>query len=205
MAAPHVTSSAVSLTFDGNPVDLERILAHVSVVFLRDPSAYPTDESKSARLAEHFRGAALDWLSVKLQTQPSPLTNFTEFQGLVRTAFGFDLPRRQQMARTNLGVLKQEGDLLLFLAEFEGLTQIVGSVSDASRLALIMPKLSPYFRDCIVNSGEPIGSYATMVARLKNIYTMRPATAVGAEVRRKKARCGKCGKKGHSASQCPGN
>jgi hypothetical protein len=161
------------------------------------------DEAKSAFLASHFRGPALDWLANQiLSVTPSPLANFSAFQASVRNAFGVSADRQQVLAQERLGAFKQKGDLLVFLAEFEGLCTQAGLNSDISRMTLLMPKLEPFYANALRTSGQLLATYTQIKACLGNLYVRQPAQAGPAEAVRKRGKCGKCGKKGHTALQC---
>jgi hypothetical protein len=195
----------VELAFDGNPVDLQRLLAHVSVSFLADQSKFGTEQAKSGFLAKHFRGPALDWLAVNLRDNASLLDNFDAFKSAVQGAFGLDSVRTGVEARTRMDALRQSpgGDLLLFLSEFEGLCATLGLASDASRCTLLMPKLEPYYQSSLRTSGQLCSSYSSIKAMLGNMYALRKDPGVAHQDKaRRKAKCGKCGRKGHTSTEC---
>lgn len=191
--------------FDGNPADLDRLLAHVSVRFLSDPAEFETDSQKSAFLGTRFRGPALDWLANILSTKPAELNNFTNFTNLVKNAFGVDSERRQVIAQGQLMALKQDGvDLLQFLAEFEALCTKSGNDDDDARLLLAPSKLDSYYRDAMTTSTTAHTSWVSYKQALGNLYAKKASRAGGlaTERKRKRAKCGKCGKRGHTAMEC---
>jgi hypothetical protein len=195
-------SVSTDVIFDGNPVDWQRTLAHVSVRLLLAPNDFPTDQNKSAFLASFFRGPALDWLGQTLVTTPNALDDFEAFKTRVRNAYGLDAATYSAQCRTQLAALKQKGDLMEFFAQFEGLCAVVGTNSDVSKITLLLPKLEPYYHQALITSGGPLNTYANIKAFCANLYAHKADQTGPSDKLRKKAKCGKCGKKGHTAGQC---
>lgn len=192
------------VTFDGNPIDLERVLAHVALRFITHAGQFSTDRERSAYLASHFRGSALDWVSLQLTGQQTVtyLDDYEGFVNRVKNAFFFSLDHAQAQAQNELGALKQTGDLLEFLERFEFLTVRAGTVSDTSRLTLLFPKLNARYHEALLGGGNAYVSYTVARTKLLNIYDRTPLKSTMPDQQRKKARCKKCGKRGHTGSQC---
>ena len=191
------------LEFDGNPIDLRRLLAHVSVSFLADSGKFPTDSERSGYLAKHFRGPALDWLATRLGANPNLLSDFRAFETAVKNAFGLQDSDAKVAARMEILAMKQRGDLLVFISEFEALTEYAGMASDATRVTLFLEKLEPYYQNAVRQNTDTISTWTRLKSDLHSLYAMRrPQGKADSDATRKRSRCGKCGKKGHSATQC---
>lgn len=188
--------------FDGNPADLERLVTYVAVAVLAEPPRFPSERAKAMYLAKSFRGPALDWLASILSSRVTLLDDYEQFVKELRGVFGLGDVERAQVARTRLESLRQQGDLLLFLAEFEGLCREAGMVSDASRLQLILPKLEPYYANAIRTAVLRIATWYDMRRHLTTLYSFRQSSGAPREQVRRRAKCGKCGKRGHTANQC---
>jgi Domain of unknown function (DUF4939) len=202
-SVPASSAPSVEMTFDGNPVDLERILAHLSVLLLLRPAAFDSDSKRSAFVASSFRGDALDWMAETLSADSKVFDDFEKFKKMVKARFGMDAARRQIMAYTELQELKQGGeDLLLFLCRFEGTCSRAGITSDVTKLLLITPKLDSYFAEAMRTSTQALSTWIHYRDALHNLYMRRPSTTANKDKKRKKSKCGKCGKKGHTATEC---
>lgn len=197
---------AGDVNFDGSILDLDRVLAFVSLQYLLYPDAFVDDSVKVAYLLSHFRGPALDWAGRQLQgTRPAEvarLSNYTQMLSHVRSEFGYEVSQVQAIAQTRMAALKQTGDLLEFLQEFEQVAALAGLWADVTRLTLLIPKLSKRYHDAITMSGESLTTYSTVRNQLVNIYSRSGVQEKSVEGQRAKARCNKCGKRGHTASQC---
>lgn len=191
------------MSFDGNPADLKRLITHVRIRVIGNDAALNTDARRSAFVASHFRGAALDWLGAQLETDPDALDDFDAFIKAVSAAFGYSGNAAIAVARQELETLKQSEDLLLFLTRFEALTATIGLVSDTTRVTLVMPKLSPYYAEAIRKNGTIFTRWSTLRATLINLDAMRVESGKkDPEKKRRRAKCGKCGKRGHTAAEC---
>jgi hypothetical protein len=190
------------LIFDGSPVDLERVLAYIRLQALLYPLALSTDSRKSAYLLSHFRGPAIDWAATYIQSRAAAADTHDQLVNRVKTAFGYDSAQQQAIAQTRLGAIHHQGDLMEFLVEFDNLCNVSGINADTSKITLLLPKLKATYREAITRSGELITNYSTMRNNLGNIYARESDMKNSAEKQRKKKTCGKCGKRGHTASQC---
>jgi hypothetical protein len=192
----------VDLTFDGNPVDLERILGMVALQFALHAGAFTQETTKTAYLVSHFRGAALDWGTRLVIKNDNRLQSYDKFTTSLKDHFGYDYAQLTSLHRTQLTKLTQTGDLMEFLTEFDNLSERVGLRADPTKITLVLPKLKKEYYDAIADGGDTIENYSTLRLRLLNIYAMKTGQPPSDEAKRKKSRCGKCGKRGHSATQC---
>lgn len=196
------TVKTTDVFFDGNVIDLDRVFAAVAIQVLLDPSAFAQDETKSAYLLSHFRGPALDWAARTIDKHQAWLANYPSFCSRVRTQFGYDEAQAVAVAQTQLAALQQKGDLVEFLAEYDDVTSRAGINSDTSKIAFLLPKLKKRYQDAIVLSGDLITNFSSLRLALCNINAREATSSVPLETKRNRARCKKCGKRGHTASQC---
>lgn len=201
---PSPPKASDSLSFDGSVLDLERVLAHVSLQFLLYPEAFSDERRKVAFLYAHFRGAALDWVATEMSNDQgrTRMSSYAQSLTAVQNAFGYDSVQVQAIAQTRLSALKQTGDLLEFLLEFDSLTAKAGLRADSTKLTLLVPKLNKRYGDALVMSGDTLSSYSTVRAQLLNMYSRSEVQEKSADQQRSAARCKKCGKRGHTATQC---
>lgn len=199
---PSPSVSPIDVTFDGNPLDLKRVLAAISFQILLHPSEFAADQTKSLYLCAHFRGHALDWASGVISRNLVYLDNYQQFCARLETAFGYDAAQAIAIAQTQLGAMRQTGDIVEFLVEFDDTCSRAGVNSDTSKITLLMPKLNTYYRDGICRSGDLHSNYSTVRTQLCNIASRTVSASVPNEKKRKKAHCGTCGRKGHTAAQC---
>jgi len=197
---------AGDVQFDGNVLDLDRVLAYVNIQFLLVPDAFTDPKVKCAYLFSHFRGAALDWAAGILGSPnaniQARLTNYDTLLQHVRAEFGYETSQVQAIAQTRLAVLKHNGDFLEFLQEFELLCRQVGLFNDVTRITMILPKLSVKYHDALVAGGDALTTYSSVRHRLLNIHSRDRRQETSTEGQRRAGRCKKCGKRGHTASQC---
>jgi hypothetical protein len=202
-AAPFRPPSPSSdIVFDGNVLDLDRVMASCAIAFSLHPSSFPSDSPKSAFLLAHFRGPALDWAARIIEKKPDSLVNYASFLNIVRSNFGYDAVQVQAIAQTQLGQMQQKGDVLEFLMEYDDACARAGAVSDITKVTMLLPKLNTFYRNAVVCSGDTISNYSTLRTQLLNIHSRMPAQGIPTETKRAKARCKKCGKRGHTATQC---
>lgn len=202
----HRVPNVSDVQFDGSVLDLERVLAAVNLQFLLYPIAFGSDSTKVAFLLAHFRGPALDWAGRLLSDErPGNVARLQDYEATVshvKASFGYEASQQQAIAQTRLAALHQSGDLLEFLTEFEGLTLMAGCASDASRMTQLLPKLNKRYRDALVLAGDTLSTYSTVRNRLFHMYSRDAVQEKSAEGQRSKSRCKKCGKRGHTATQC---
>lgn len=202
--APSPPKASDSLSFDGSVLDLDRVLAHVSLQFMLHPAAFNSDATKVAFLYAHFRGAALDWAAMEMSSERgrTRMSSWAQSLTQVKNAFGYDGAQVQAIAQTRLSALAQTGDLLEFLLEFDSLTAKAGLNADATKLTLLVPKLQKRFKDALTMSGDTLSAYGTVRSQLLNMYSRSEVQEKSADAQRSAARCKKCGKRGHTATQC---
>ena len=73
---------------------------------------------------------------------------------------------------------------------------------NVTKALLLRPKLAPYLQDAIATSTLPLTTWVELKGACLNVYSRRPATTAPGESKRRRAKCGKCGKRGHTAGQC---
>ena len=203
-AMPKLPPPSGDVLFDGNPMDLDRVLGSVALNFLLHPVIFGpgSDGVKCAFLSQHFRGRALDWVTGTLAKHSDWMNDYDGFVARVRVHFAYDESSERALAQTRLGALHQTGDFLEFITEFDSCCDTLGIYSDASKITMLLPKLSRSNYDCLTMQGMVISDYAQTRRRLLNIWTRLPPRASPVENQRKKKQCGKCGKRGHTATQC---
>lgn len=199
---PSKAPAPTDFEFDGNPEDLDRALGMVVLQFTLHADAFDEDAKKVAYLISHFRGAALDWGVRLVARNDNRLQNYGQFVTSLKDHFGYDPQQLALMYRTRLGTLRQTGDLQEFLVEFEETCENAGVRTDVSKLALLPSKLNKSYYDALANSGSPVSSYSSLRMQLMNMYAMRQDSKALGDTKRKQSKCGKCGKRGHSAAQC---
>ena len=193
-----------SLSFDGMGLDLDRVLAHVSLQLLLYPEAFAHPATTVAFVSAHFRGAARDLAAMEMSSQKGRqrMENWDQSLAAVKSAFGYDSVQVQAIAQTRLNALEQKGDLLEFLLEFDALTAKAGLHADVTKMTLLVPKLAKKYRDGLTMSGDTLSNYGTVRNQLLNMYSRSEVQEKSADAQRSAARCKKCGKRGHTASQC---
>ena len=198
-----------SVLFDGNPIDLERMLAHVSLQLLLRASEFVDDETnheaverrKTAYLLSHFRGPALDWAATVMREHDDWLADFSMFRERVKRVFGYNSAQMTELASAEISLLQMTGDLPTFLARFEELCDRAGMRSDVTKITLLRGKLrAPYSN--VLLQGIQYNTYGTFRNALIQVHFNTPQGHSNPEKKRKKLTCGKCGKKGHTGSQC---
>lgn len=190
------------LSFDGNVLDLDRVLASAVIAFTLHPNSFPDDSLKSAYLLSHFRGSALDWAARLIDRRPESLSGYATLVNSIKLHFGYDAVQVQAIAQTQLGMLQQKGDMLEFLLEYDDCCARAGITSDASKIAMVFSKLNTYYRESLISGGDTFTNYSTIRSRLINVHSRRLTQAAMPDKQRKRAKCSKCGKPGHTGTQC---
>jgi len=199
-----------TVLFDGNPIDLERMLAHVSLQLLLKASEFADDETnqaaverrKTAYLLSHFRGPALDWAATIMRDHDDWLNDFAMFSERVKRVFGYNAAQMTELASAELSQLTMGSDLPTFLVRFDELCERAGTRSDVTKITILRGKLrAPYHN--VLLQGIQYNTYGTFKNALLQVHFNTPQGHVNPEKKRKKLLCGKCGKKGHTGSQCP--
>jgi hypothetical protein len=208
------TSAPSTLTFDGsNWEDLIRLLTQATIEFISDPGEYDDDDTpelcqrkKCAYLARHFRGAALDWFGAVISAAPGMLDNYEQFSEAAKNAFGVSQEGLQAHRRGQLEALQWRSDLPAFFAEYDRLTMQLMLTGDATKIAILRAKLPTHVQKLLAEQALDFANYDTMRERLLTMWALDPHknTSVHASTSggKKRTKCGRCGKKGHAASDC---
>jgi len=188
--------------FDGtNPEDLLRLvtLTKLELAF----ATTDADEDKSAWLAQHFAGAALDWLEHELQSDNDILSDFDEFVAQAKANFGITEDTLRARFQVQFDALKMGADWPTFLSEFDRLTRKLELTSNKERLQLLRMKLPATVQAKFADQGFLMVDYAIVRDRLLTMWALSPGglAASGAK-KAAKPKCATCGKKGHTAAQC---
>lgn len=202
--------NADQVTFDGsNWQDLSRLVTNSRMKFLQtdslDDNPYEGAPAQCAYLVAKFRGPALDWAGMEYDANNQVFNNFTNFVTSVRNAFGISDEGLSAQRRAELEGLKWDAaDLPVFFAEFDRITRQLSLNDNATKIALVRSKLPLSVQKLLSEQALNFADYATMRERLLTMWNLDPGrqTAVTTSTRKKKPRCGRCGKKGHTASDC---
>lgn len=134
-----------TLTFSGKADSLDPLLTHCRVKFLARPSRYETDQQKSAFIASHFVGPALDWLTQGLKRDKTLLNDFEAFTALLEATFQASDDTKKQLAEQKLRRLRQTGSAQNYALAFDPLVAELGYNDDAKKPAFLQ-NLKPEVR-----------------------------------------------------------
>ena len=199
--------------FDGsNWQDLTRLVTAARMKFLisanEENDKYETPAAKCAYLASFFRGPALDWVGQAYDANNAIFNNYAVFIENARQTFGISDEGLSAQRRGQLEGLQWRTDLPVFFAEFDRLTQLLGLQQDSTRIALLRAKLPYHVQKLLAEQALNFSHYPTMRERLLVMWSLDPSkttNVVTSSVQggtRKRPKCGRCGKKGHAASDC---
>jgi hypothetical protein len=163
-----------------------------------------SDTTQSTWVARQFLGPALDWVGDILATQPRVLDNFDGFTTALRKHFGITDALILSHLRTQLDALHWHRDLPTFFAEFDRLSFACGMGGENSgKTTLLISKVPDKFRTILARQTPPPVLYSDHRERLLTIWATDPSGA-GAKSDKETAKpaCGRCGKRGHTASNC---
>jgi len=205
--------SETSLTFDGsNWQDLTRLITSARMTFIQDSGRdedkqrFTSDESRCAYLSASFRGPALDWVGQAIETNPQFFVNYDVFIINVRNGFGISDEGLGAQRRGELEGLRWNVTLPTFFAEFDRLTQLLNLTGDDTKIALLRNKLPSHVTKLLAEQALNFHDYGTMRERLLTMWSLDPGRSIGvgasAPNKTKRPRCGRCGKKGHTAAEC---
>lgn len=187
---------------------LNRIVALSKFTFAQDEdyikpgSAQP---KQIAHVAAQFTGPALDWAAARYAANdPIFKGPFPAFVTSVREAFGIHEGNITALLRTELDALKWQPDVPVFFAEFDRLTTALGITSHETRIVLVEAKLPQHIKKLFAEQALSFANYDTLRERCGTMWALNPGKGTGS-VSGKKPRCGSCGKKGHTASDCRGS
>lgn len=202
------SDSTAGVTFDGsNWEDLTRLVTLSRLAFLQDTDYDDNEPARCGHLARSFRGPALDWVGTTSAANPNASQNFEGFVEGVRNAFGVSDQGLSAQRRGQLEALKWQHDLPVFFAEFDRLTHLLALSGDAVKIALVRSKLPVHVQKLLAEQALDFANYETMRERLLTMWSLDPSRRIAEPgpttgASRKKPRCGRCGKKGHAASDC---
>lgn len=203
-----------TITFDGSHwQDLTRLVTSCNMEFLQyahfseDENNYSTEEAKCAKLVSYFRGPALDWAGNIYANAPQVMNNFDNFVEGVRNAFGISDEGLSAQRRGELEGLRWDAqNLPVFFAEYDRITMQLGLTGHDTKIAILRSKLPIHVQKLLAEQALNFANYETMRERLLTMWNLDPgkhtAVSAGTTTRKKKPRCGRCGKKGHTASDC---
>lgn len=197
------------VSFDGsNWQDLTRLVTIARLTFLQDEDYDDAPRKQCAFLAQSFRGAALDWVGSYQAAVPTAFNNFDGFVEAARNQFGISDQGLSAQRRGQLEALTWRPDLPVFFAEFDRLTHLLDLNGDAVKIALVRSKLPTHVAKLLAEQALDFANYSTMRERLLTMWSLDPSRRVAQSgpssegTNKKRPRCGRCGKKGHTATDC---
>lgn len=203
-------TQAPALSFDGsNWEDLNRLVMQSTLARLLE-SEVNSDAEQCAWLSRHFVGPPLDWVASQYAHDNTLFSGrtFQQYVSLVRQHFGISDDGLRARRRGQLeGLAWNASDLPTFFAEFDRLTAANLVTGDESKITLLRSKLPVHVQKLLAEQALDFANYDTMRERLLTMWSLDPNrnTAVrhsGAHSSRSRPKCGRCGKKGHKASEC---
>lgn len=205
MSSEHPRSPPLSdYKFDGsNWEDLNR-LTTLARLFRASGTEVDSDLTQSTWVARQFTGPALDLVTSILLIEESLLNDFPGFIRRVREHFGISDAVVLSHQRTQLDALKWRKDLPTFFAEFDRLGLACGHGGDTSgKVTLLLTKVPDKYRSILARQSPPPITYVQHRERLFTIWASDPTSAsTSTDKASVKPKCGKCGKSGHTASEC---
>jgi hypothetical protein len=196
-----------TITFDGSSWEsLTRLVTQAKIALILDDDV-TNQRTQSAWLAARFRGPALDWFGRIIDNDPAHLDDFNAFVWSTREQFGISDDGLRARRRGQLEELRWHADVPLFFAEFDRLTSLLMVAENETRIALVRAKLPTSIQKLLAEQALDFANYETMRERLLTMWALDPNrnTAVGkAGHPPKRPKCGRCGKRGHAASDCRG-
>lgn len=208
-----LTSSNATRFNGANWEDLNRLIALAKFKFLVDDDYWivdggvrqgADDQKRSAYLASQFEGPALDWVASTHATTPVVFNNFNGFVAAVRQGFGVADDNIKALCRAKLDELRWVPEVPTFFAEMDRLFLFLGITGHDTRIAHVTSKLPDSLKQQLAEQGRMFQNYDTMREFLNTRWALMPKTSgVGKKATtHKKSRCGSCGRKGHTASEC---
>lgn len=189
--------------YGSNWADLDRMIALARFQFLQDEDYDDNAPRKCAYLAQRFLGPALDWVTTTHASNPAVFENFEGFILAVKQAFGVEANNITALRRKQLDQLRWSPDAPVFFAEFDRLTFQLGITDHATKIIMVMSKLPTETQAELARQALSFENYETMRERFNTMWALNPHKSLDAiPVRASRPRCGKCGKKGHTARDC---
>lgn len=191
--------------FDGsNWEDLSR-LCTLSKLHRFSATEVDNEKTQSAWVARHFTGPALDFLTQQMTVKTNLFDDFTKFTDIVREEFGITEELLVHHWRAQLEGLAWRTDLPTFFAEFDRLTQQCGmGANDTTKIVLLTAKMPTNLRRSLANQAFAPTRYTDWKSGLLTRWTLDPQGTSSKIDKggKSKPKCGKCNKKGHTASEC---
>jgi hypothetical protein len=148
----------------------------------------------------------LDWVGQASQVSANFFDKYDAFIIDVRNAFGISDAGLEAQRRGELESLKWNSDLPVFFAEFDRLTQLLNLTGHEVKIALVRTKLPQHVQKLLAEQALNFANYETMRERLLVMWSLDPGRSIGGAgtsgTGKKRPRCGRCGKKGHTAPDC---
>lgn len=193
------------LKFHGsNWEDLNRIVALARFQFLQDDDYDESHVRRCAYVAQRFTGPALDWVAFVHTVQPRLFNDFDAYITAVREAFGVADNNITALLRRDLDQLQWSQHVPTFFAQFDRLTMGLGISSHETKVAMVESKLPTNMKRLLAEQALSFSNYETMRERLNCMWALDPTrgkTTLTTPAQRK-PRCGNCGRKGHTSSDC---
>lgn len=191
------------ILFNGhNWEDLAKLIALSKFQFLLDDDFDDNEPRRCAYLAQRFAGPALDWVTDKYASQPAIFESFDGLVTTVRQAFGVDENNIAALQRKTLDDLRWDSDTPAFFAEFDRLTQQLGIAGDETKINLAQQKMPLRLKEELARQALQFHNYETMRERVNAMWALDPHRKGQQPEPSKKPRCGRCGKRGHTATEC---
>lgn len=197
------TEDATDLRFDGsNWEDLDRIIALAKFQFLQDDDYDDNEPRRCAYLAQRFVGPALDYVATLHASEPAA---FESFEGLVmgvKQSFGVEANNIGALRRKALDDLRWGGDVPVFFSNFDRLTIQLGITDHTTKIQMVYAKIPSSLKAKLAEQALDFANYETMRERLNTMWALDPNRHGQEAAKATRPRCGRCGKKGHTAANC---
>lgn len=192
----------MKLRFNGsNWEDLDRLIALARFHFLQDEEYDDRPDRKCAYLASYFEGPALDWAAQTLATNAAAMQDWDGYVEALKQVFGVEANNVTALRRKALDELRWTSDVPVFFANFDRLTLQLQITDHGTKIAMVMGKLPVAMKEELARQALSFENYETMRERLNTMWALNPHRQIDA-IPTRRPRCGKCGKRGHTASDC---
>jgi hypothetical protein len=200
------THDSDEIKFNGSDWQaLNRLVALAKFQFLQDEDYDKNEPRRCAYLASGFTGPALDWVASTYTIEGTLYDSFDGFVDRTREAFGIADNNITALLRKELDTLSWNVEVPVFFAEFDRLTHALGIASDETKIALVNQKFPMKIKTLFAEQSLSFANYSTLRERCNGMWAMDPTRgSTVTQPKGKKPRCGSCGKKGHTASDCKG-
>jgi hypothetical protein len=181
---------------------LNRLVALANFQFAQDDDYDSNAPRQCSYLAGSFTGPALDWVASRYAAAPNTFPPFNRFVEETREAFGIADNNITALLRRELDDLSWQSDTPVFFSEFDRITHALGITSHETRVAMVEAKLPTSMKTLLASQALSFANYETMRERFNCMWAMDPSKTKKVTHPAKKPRCGSCGKKGHTATDC---